>query len=801
MISGHGSANPLAIFIGDAAQKEDLRTNYALSGNQERLLKEFCTESHLNFYEFWRTTVIKDEAPSEEPEENLKFLEASNYPGILRDEVNELKPHLLIPLGELSFRFLTGLTGIRKFRGSVMLADGKLGFNDPVKVLPILGPAPYLYQDYSLRFITKIDFQKIPKYLNDSPPPENLHNLWIAKSSAALRAFFERSYEKAKFLVFDIETYMGIPTCISFCFDGYESACVPLLDSTIDLDNRVLMMDSVAKLLASPIPKVNQNIKYDWKILERWGFKVNNVIGDTMLASSTLYCEFPKNLGFLTSIYTDLPYFKDEGREFDPQRHKKEQFYLYNAKDSLATHQIYTQQIEEIKEQGVGEVYSNLIQLMPIYRKMEDTGMRIDEERRQTLVAKYESLLHIQELKLKTLLNMDYVNPRSPKQIGEIVFERLGYKKIRGVKGTDEESLELLREFGEAVRSPIYGRDILEIILNCRKIHKVLEILELPYYPDGRFRCEFNLAGTENGRTSAGKTTDQVLVFKENKAGTKTTVSKVNLGHSFQTIGKHGFEIDETHYGIDIRSIFVADSGYSLVEVDLSQAEARVDAVLANNFDMLSVFDGPIGIHRLTGSWVFGCDPREIKKNVLVDGIDRYFMAKTVRHAGERNMRAERLVMMTQKPLSVCKKILETFHKYQPEIRANFHRDVINAVNNYRCLIAPNGRRRDFFNRIDSHTYNEAISFLPQAIVGDQMKFSMIPLNERAPWALPVVEAHDGVTSLVPKGREEEYRDIFFDILKRPIDFRKCSIPREIELVIPAEAAFGENWQELEEMK
>src|SRR6185369_9408780 len=101
-----------------------------------------------------------------------------------------------------------------------------------------------------------------------------------------IQRHYDRTIKEGGFLTFDIETYFQIPICISFCFDGFESVCVPLVDSSIDRDNRTLMMELVAKLLASPIPKVNQNIKYDWKIMERWQFYVNNVVGDTMLAAS-----------------------------------------------------------------------------------------------------------------------------------------------------------------------------------------------------------------------------------------------------------------------------------------------------------------------------------------------------------------------------------------------------------------------------------------------------------------------------------------------------------------------------------
>jgi DNA polymerase I-like protein with 3'-5' exonuclease and polymerase domains len=666
-----------------------------------------------------------------------------------------------------------------------------------------------LNKEYSLKFITQIDFNKIPKWSGSESIPDETFRVWIARSYIELKNFLDRSYQpcaarsvaEGGFLVFDIETYMNIPTCISFCFDGIESVCVPILDNSIPFQERVLLVQLIAKLLASPIPKVNQNVKYDWKTQERWGFRVSNVMGDTMLASSTLYCEFPKNLGFLTSIYTDIPYFKDEGRQFDPSQHKKEQFYLYNAKDSLATHQIYSKQIPELTELGVSGIYEKLIQLMPIYRKMEDNGIRIDEACRLKLLNKYEILFRIHTLNLCRLVNEDNLNPLSSHVTNRIVFEELGYKRIQGVEGTDEESLNMLMAFGKLHKaSEVTGKAILQEIIYCRKIHKVIEILELPLYPDGRFRGEYNLSGTVTGRTSSGKTTDYFIVDKKDSKG-RQKIKKINLGHSLQTIGKHGFRINGELLGTDIRDMFVPSAGYTFVEIDLSGAEARVDRVLSGIFDM-EVFDNP-GIHKLTGSWVFGVEPKQIVKGSL-----EYHLSKTVRHAGERNMQANRFFLMAQDEgtgvnltLEDAKRILEKFHANQPEIKNVYHKEIELAIRSSGCLIAPNGRRRDFFDRINHSSINSGISYLPQVIVSDQTKFSFIPTFCQAPWARLLAESHDSGFSEVPRGREHEFFQIYKKNVEVPIDFRKGSLKRDYQLVIPAEGSVGPDWGHMEDIR
>ena len=809
MIIGFGPSDPKLVFVGDQPHGDDLKTNYALSGYQHTFLQNNCREVGLEVGSFYKTLLLKDEPAKYQMKQgiaipNLVEDMVAKFGPILVDEIRELKPSLLVPLGEVSFRFLTGLKDIRKFRGSVLpsipLIPQEDGTVSTLKVLPILGPYPFINQDYKYRYVSRIDFQKVPRYLNEGPIPDLGTNLWICESASALRQYLNRSYTDDGLLVFDIETFMGIPTCISFSFDGIEAICVPLLDSQIDETNRIVMWDLVAKVLDSPIKKGNQNIKYDWKILERWGIRVRNVCHDSMLASSTLYCEFPKNLGFLTSIYTDLPYYKDEGKEFDPSKLRRTQFYLYNAKDSLSVHQILAKQTPEMEEQGTAGVYSSLVKLLPIYKNLEERGLAIDDQARQRLRGKYWSLYRVQKAVLNNLLSTTNINPLSSVVMNKVIFDVLGYDKPRGVSGTDDESLELLMVYGKSKHAPSTGRVVLEAVQNCRKIHKVLEILELMVYPDSRFRCEYNLAGTETGRTSAGKSLDTNFLVDGGKKG----LVKRQLGHSLQTIGKHGFVIDGVTYGKDVREIFVPSYGYSFVEVDLSQAEARVDAVLARDFEILSIFDGPVGIHKTTGSWVYNCDPSDIKKNTLVTdpksgiSVDRYHAAKTVRHAGERNMREDRLAIMAQLPIVEATRILKIFHAKQPNIRGVFHKEVEKAIRELGYLIAPNGRRRDFFDRIDHSSINQGISQLPQAIVGDQNKFAMIPTGEQAPWAKPVAEAHDSVLFECPLGREKELYEIHRKNLEMPIDFNTCTLSRDFQLVIPCEADWGsENWMNM----
>jgi len=171
-------------------------------------------------------------------------------------------------------------------------------------------------------------------------------------------------------------------------------------------------------------------------------------------------------------------------------------------------------------------------------------------------------------------------------------------------------------------------------------------------------------------------------------------------------------------------------------------------------------------------------------------------------------MGAERFFIMVQDEgtgvsltLKEAEAILKKFHENEPNIRGIFHRDITAAIRSTNLLVCPNGRRRDFFNRIDHHTINEGISFLPQAIVSDQNKFSFIKTFTETPWAYLLCEAHDAGFVEVPSGREIEFYEIYKRNIETAIDFRKGSLKRDYELVIPCEAESGENWGNLKKLE
>jgi len=833
IVSSHGYSDAKIYFLAGFPFKDDLSRGVALSGTTESTLNSLLRAHNFSIKQCYRGLYIREKldysgTSPKKLKAALDLVDAKGYEEMLFQEIADIKPNVIVPMDDMSLGVVFPHIHTMKkprgrkmwlncYRGSVLNLredwQAKIGETPKIKVIPTYAPN-HLYVDPAARAYVSIDFGRIVRYKESTLPAPVYGMRWVCRSTSAFIEYIRRSLAKnPAFLVFDIETYLGMITCIGFSFDGLEGVSVPLLDTSIPRLERACLWQQCAKLLAHPIPKVNQNIKYDWVVNENHGFYVENVDGDTMIAASLLYPELPKGLDFLTSIYTDIPYYKDEGKEFNPAQHKSDRLYLYNALDTVSCHLVHQKQLEELEEAGMTRLYKEeMVPLIKVYKNMDQNGVRVDASVKAKLNDKYAGLYEDNLRNLQRLLNNDKFNPRSPKQLGTLIYDELKFpKRVKtdefGKKTykTDKDTLDDLT-INHALDNSmgVLGKSILQRIIVCRKIAKVIEYINTLLHPDGRLHASSNLAGTETGRSSYSKSLDEILVEMVNGKATK------KLGRSLQTITKHGFTIDEETFddweskkiADDLRSMFVPSPGYTFVEIDGSQAEARDVAVLAEDYELLASFDRKPKVHAKTASLIFGIPAEQITKDsptIPGLGIAYYDLGKRIRHAGHYNMGGFRLAQMTHLPLPECDRMLFKFHEGNPKIRNTFHREVEEIVRRHRWLRTALTRRRDFFAHFDNKLVKEALAFLPQSRISDHTKFSLRRIMDEMPWVRPLAEAHDGIFSEVPKGRVEEYSDKAQKIYERPCSFLMCSLSRDIELVIPAEVSVSEeNWMSLE---
>jgi DNA polymerase I-like protein with 3'-5' exonuclease and polymerase domains len=251
--------------------------------------------------------------------------------------------------------------------------------------------------------------------------------------------------------------------------------------------------------------------------------------------------------------------------------------------------------------------------------------------------------------------------------------------------------------------------------------------------------------------------------------------------------------------GADILSMLIVDPGYVYFEADLSQAEARVVDLLAEDYEGLAEY-GKIDKHSKTARIVLSLG----EDFVVRKGSPERFLGKTSRHAGSYDMGKHRAMVTFNTDaakygidLHVSEykagQILERFHAAYPKIRSVFHTSVQNALAaNERTLVTPFGRKRTFSGRWGDQMFKEAYADIPQATVGDQVKRAMLHIKHKIPDCRIVMEKHDAIGALIPVNEVKEHAIVFKEGLEMPIDFAGCSIPRGI-LVIPAEFEIGEN--------
>jgi DNA polymerase I-like protein with 3'-5' exonuclease and polymerase domains len=303
-------------------------------------------------------------------------------------------------------------------------------------------------------------------------------------------------------------------------------------------------------------------------------------------------------------------------------------------------------------------------------------------------------------------------------------------------------------------------------------------------------RTSYRLSGTTSGRTATGTSSDYILV------GEPGSYSWENMGLSFQQIPKHGFEFGNETYGKDIRRCYVPSPGYEFIEIDLSQAEARVVDVLANDYESLAEYE------ILDKHWKMAklCFPELGEYNKKDPALVRKRqIGKTGKHASNYDESPFAFAMRMHMPVREATKILTAIRQGNPKIANVFHAEVRKALDNTRTLRTGFGRRREFFDRITPETYKEAYAYIPQGMLSDHVKFNILcNLEENtSEFARPLVEWHDSILSEVKIGYREPYIREFKRLAATPITFLEGTFIRDHPLVIPIEAEVGNSWYDL----
>ncbi len=255
----------------------------------------------------------------------------------------------------------------------------------------------------------------------------------------------------------------------------------------------------------------------------------------------------------------------------------------YTRASNISDARKYLEKI--IKDQDLSFVVESIeMSLLPICKSMTEIGIKIDVKRLEELSVKYHKELSSLEKQIWKIVGEEF-NIASPKQLGEMLFVKMGLKAKNQKKtasggfSTKESELEKLKD-----EHPIAG-----LILEYRELAKLLGtyIDTIPKLVDAnnRLHSEFLQAGSATGRMAS------------QNPGIQNIPNKTELGR-------------------EIRKSFIAEKGYKLVTFDYSQIELRIAAFLSGDKKLIEIFKEGQDVHTAVACEVFGVEPKDVTKEM-----------------------------------------------------------------------------------------------------------------------------------------------------------------------------------------
>lgn len=514
------------------------------------------------------------------------------------------------------------------------------------------------------------------------------------------------------------------------------------------------------------IEKIAQNLKYDLKVLVKYGIKIKGPQFDTMLAHYLVNPDGRHNMDILAEKY--LNYKPISITELIGKKGKNQLSFEsvpldkateYAVEDSDITFQLKDKIYEELMKKQVAHVlYRVEMPLIPVLADMELEGIRVDSNFLNDYSNELRSESEALEQEIYEISKCDF-NIASPKQLGEVLFDvmKLDSKAKRTKTGqykTDEETLKKLAEEHQIVSKILEFRQI-----NKLKSTYVDALPKLVHPSTGRVHTSFAQAVAATGRLSSNNPNLQNIPIRTAK-------------------------------GREIRKAFIPrDDDHVLLAADYSQIELRIVASVAEDHGMMDAFNKGLDIHSATAAKVFDIPLEEVTKEHrykaksvnfgLIYGQGAFGLSKNL---GISRGEAKELIDAYFQQFSGVKKYMDDTIEF---CRSNGY--VKTLLGRRRYIPDINSANRTVVGFAERNAINAPI----QGSAADMIKLAMINIHNK-------LKSLDVNTKMILQVHDE----LIFDVPKNELDQIKPIIISEMERAMPlkvptlVEAGIGTNWLE-----
>jgi len=717
--------------IGKYGSIENVYNNIdAFKGKQKENLIQFREQIELS-----RTLVTIDlNVPVEFDEEKLKLTEP-NF-----DELKKI-------FDELEFRTLAArIIKTNEAKPVVVVKNEQGSLFDQEAVLTTSTPV----QNPSLKNIST-----------------NAHEYFLIDTPDKRKKLIEQLSTVAEFC-FDTET-TGLDTLtadlvgMSFAIKANEAYYIPIPPSK---DEAQKIVDEFKPVFENAsIKKVGQNVKFDYMMLLNYDVHLQGQVFDTMLAHYLLQPESRHNLDLLAETLLQYQMVSIEeliGKKGKPQGNMRnvavEQIKEYAAEDADVALQIKILLEPKIIRNHLQKLMDEMeVPLIYVLADMERTGVALNTDALKLFSKELQTEIASIEKEIIEMAGFNF-NVASPKQLGEILFERLKIvdnPKMTKTKqyATGEDELLKLKD-----KHPIIGK-----ILDFRSLTKLLStyvdsLPELINSKTGRIHTSYNQAVASTGRLSSNNPNLQNIPIKTEK-------------------------------GREIRKAFVPTEGNLILSADYSQIELRIMAHVSKDKNMILAFKNNEDIHTATAANIFKVEAKDVTREMrgqakganfgIIYGISAFGLAENL-HISRTD----------------AKTLIDNYFATYPNVKAYMDDRIKFARLN---MFVPTlfGRKRWLH---DIHSTNQmvkgiaernAINSPIQGSAADIIKMAMINIfkifNEKQLRSKMILQVHDELVFDVVPAELEQVKEIV-----------KYEMENAIQLEVPltVEMGVGHNWLE-----